>query len=231
MAVIYGPPTLGKTSLALTASKPAVLDFDNGSHRASYRAGKAILQVKDWKQIAEMKAEDFAEYDTIVIDTIGKCLEVLAADIMRSDPKAGRGGSLTLQGYGALKGRFRAWLNLLRTWGKDIVLVAHVSEETRGEDVVDRIDAMGSSKNEVFQAADLVGRIFITDQGSRMITFHPSASAYCKNVGTGIDPIALKKPPEAPEQMAEVLQQAKDLINAESAKVAGRLGGHPVLPA
>ena len=41
-----------------------------------------MLRITDWGQVANMTAEDVKGHDTIVIDTIGKCLQSLAADIM-----------------------------------------------------------------------------------------------------------------------------------------------------
>lgn len=41
--VIYGPPGIGKTSLAFTADSPLLLDFDAGSYRAANR--KDVVRV------------------------------------------------------------------------------------------------------------------------------------------------------------------------------------------
>ena len=34
---LYGDPGVGKTTLAFSADKPLLFDFDNGAHRASNR--------------------------------------------------------------------------------------------------------------------------------------------------------------------------------------------------
>jgi hypothetical protein len=44
--VIYGPPGVGKSSLAFTADTPLLLDFDQGAHRAANR--KDIVRVAQW---------------------------------------------------------------------------------------------------------------------------------------------------------------------------------------
>ena len=204
--VIYGAPGTGKTSLALTADNPALLDFDRGVHRAQGREGKAALPITTWADVAGLSADDLKGYDTVIIDTVGTCLDKLGDEIIRRDPKMGQGGSLSLRGYGTLKFRFTQWLRMIRRAGKDVILIAHASEETKGEETVDRILAQGSSKNTVYQQADLIGKLAMTPQG-RMLTFNPSAASYGKNVG--LDDVAIN----GGGSLAEIIDQAKALIN------------------
>ncbi len=131
--VIYGPPGVAKTSLAFTASKPLLLDFDNGSRRAANR--KNVVLVSQWSDVASMRAEDLASFDTVIVDTAGRALDTLTADIIRKNPKHGRGGALTLQGYGELKSQFTAFLRLLHSFRKDVVLVTHMDEQRSGDDI------------------------------------------------------------------------------------------------
>ena len=35
-ALVYGQAGMGKTTLSLSAPKPLLLDFDNGTHRVNY---------------------------------------------------------------------------------------------------------------------------------------------------------------------------------------------------
>ncbi len=211
VCVIYGAPNVGKSTLALTANKPAMLDFDHGSYRASHRTGKAIATINDWEE-AIIDANDLKKYDTVVIDTVGRCLDYLSADIIRNNAKHGNNGALTLQGYGVLKARFKAFLDQLRGFGCDVVLVAHMDEQSRGDDIVERIVAVGSSRNEIYQSADLMGRIFI-DRKRRVLSFNPSVTSFGKNVGLDDFPLDVSNP----NMLADILAAAKDKIN-ESAK-------------
>src|SRR6185436_2668694 len=147
---IIGDPGLGKTSTAFTADKPLLLDFDHGAYRSKNRGD--VVEVERWTDVTSIAQADLAAYRTLVVDTAGRALDCLAADIMDRDPKAGRGGSLTLQGYGALKGQFTAWLKLMRSFGLDVVLIAHIDEQKKGDDVIVRLDAQGSSKNEIYKS-------------------------------------------------------------------------------
>ena len=135
---LYAPPGIGKTSLAFTASNPLLLDFDQGSHRAANR--KDAVRVSSWDDVAGITADDLAGYDTVIVDTAGRALDILSADIIRKDPKKGYGGSLNLQGYGVLKAQFTAFLKLLNGFGKDVVLIAHMDEQRNGDEVIERLD-------------------------------------------------------------------------------------------
>lgn len=213
VVVIYGQPNVGKTSLALTASKPVLLDFDGGAYRAGNKSGKSIVPVSSWSDVARVTADDIADFDTIAIDTVGTALDTLIADIISADPKYGRGGALTLQGYGILKTRFKGWLDQMRVFGKDVVLIAHASEEQRGDDTVDRIVAAGGSKQEVYQQADLMGRISIIG-GKRVLSFDPTAASYGKNVG--LPDYNVSPPANEPEALAKIIAAAKDNLNAKA---------------
>ncbi len=178
--VIYGPPGLGKSSLAFTADAPLLLDFDQGSHRAANR--KDVVRIADWSDVAGISASDLAPFNTVVVDTAGRALDILTADIIRANPKMGRGGALSLQGYGELKSRFTAFLKLLNSFGKDVVLIAHMDEQRNGDDIIERLDVQGGSKGEIYKAADAMGRLVISN-GQRRLLFSPTDAAFGKNPG------------------------------------------------
>ncbi len=207
---IYAAPGLGKTSISFTADKPLLLDFDRGAHRAANR--KDTVQVDRWEDVASITADDLADFNTVVVDTAGRALDVLTADIIRRNPKAGRGGALTLQGYGTLKAEFVAWLKHLNSLGKDVVLIAHMDEQRNGDEIIERLDVQGGSKGEIYKAADAMGRLSIRD-GKHMLNFSPTDSQFGKNPGQ-LDPLEVPHPDRAPEFLAGVIQQIKDKLNA-----------------
>jgi len=175
---IYGPPGVCKSSFGYSAEAPVLLDFDKGAHRAVGR--KDTIPVDTWDDVAGITESDLAPYKTIVVDTAGRALDRLSAHIIASDAKMGRGGALTLQGYGRLKVDFVRWLNYLRGFRKDIMLLAHSSEDKNGDDTVERIDAQGSSKGEIYKVADAMGKISIVG-GKRKLTFSPTETSFGKN--------------------------------------------------
>src|ERR1700677_586989 len=135
---IYAAPGLGKTTLGYTAEDPLDFDCDHGAYRAKNR--KDTVTVNSWKDIEVVTPEDLTAYKTIILDTAGRALDYLTDDIITKNPKHGRGGALTLQGYGELKSRFTTWLKALRRLGKDVVLIAHMDEQRQGDDMIERLD-------------------------------------------------------------------------------------------
>jgi hypothetical protein len=210
--VLYAPPGLGKTTLAFTAAKPLLLDFDRGAYRASGR--KDSVTINAWEDVAGISAEDFAPYSTVIIDTAGRALDALGQDVIRGNSKLGRGGALTLQGYGELKARFIAFLKLLNGFGKDVVLIAHMDEQRNGDEVIERLDVQGGSKGEIYKAADAMGRIAIRD-GKRVLNFSPTDAAFGKNPAQ-LDPLPIPhhQSPEFADFLAGVIQTTKDKLNA-----------------
>lgn len=204
----YGPPGLGKTTAAFSAEAPLLLDFDGGVYRAMNR--KDSVRIHSWEDIASLNTDDLAPFKTVIVDTVGRALDMLASDIIKRDPKMGRGGALQLQGYGRLKADFAAFLKLLNSAGKDVILIAHMDEQRAGDDVIERIDATGASKNEIYKQADAMGRIVLRN-GKRTLVFDPTEAAFGKNPGR-LPALEIPNPPGA--FMAEVIARIKAELNA-----------------
>jgi hypothetical protein len=175
---LYSSPGCGKTTMGFTANKPLLLDADEGSYRAGNR--KDTVVVKQWSDMASISKEDLEPYSTIVVDTAGRALDKLTASIIEGNPKMGRGGALTLQGYGELKSKFGSWLKMLNTLGKDVVLLCHMDEQRKGDDVIERLDVQGGSKGEIYKSVDAMGKLYIEGK-KRMLDFSPRENAYGKN--------------------------------------------------
>ncbi len=211
IVTVYGRPGVGKTTFALSAKNPLVLDFDRGAKRAPNRKGVAVIECKKWKHIEDLTEEDVEPYDAVVVDTGGTCIKALAQEVMKEDARNGRNGVLSLAGYGAVKGRFRGWLNMVRSWGKDIIIVVHLREESRGEDPVERIDVDGSSDMEIYQQSDVMGRLEMTKDGKRVFRVHPTSAAHGKS--SGLKDMEVGNIFTEPEQMAMILDMARKSIN------------------
>jgi hypothetical protein len=212
--VIYGQPGAAKTSLAFTADKPLLFDFDGGSYRAANR--KDVVRISQWSEAASVTQGDLEPYATVIIDTAGRALDMLTTDIIKADPKKGVGGALSLQGYGVLKARFGAFLNLLNSFGKDVILVAHMEEKQRGDEIIERLDVQGGSKGEIYKSADAMGRLVI-EGGQRWLKFSPTDAAFGKNPGQ-LDPLKVPAAdsPDFEGFLGRVIQQTKDRLNAMS---------------
>lgn len=223
VALLYGEPGWGKTSTAFTAAAPLLFDFDKGAHRSGFRQDS--VPVTAWSEIANLEAGDLADYQTIIVDTAGRCLDALAAEIIHRDPKMGqRDGALTLKGYGALKTRFAQWLSMLRGYGKDVVLIAHDKEDKRGDDLIIRPEITGGSYNEVFKCADAVGYGHVVGK-KRMLEFAPSDSWVAKDPA-GLGSVEVPVFHQQPDFFATVITDIKESIGSiseASKKVAERV--------
>jgi hypothetical protein len=179
--LIYGQPGLRKTTFALSAPSPLLLDFDNGIHRVDPRHQSDTVQIKTWEDVQSVLQEDLSAYKTLVIDTAGKMLDYMTAYLINKDPKLGKNdGSLTLQGYGARKVMFQSFLKSVMLMGKHLVFVAHEREEKEGEQKVIRPEIGGSSASDLIKELDLVGYMQSIGQ-KKTISFEPCEKFYGKN--------------------------------------------------
>ncbi|MCB2080937.1 MAG: AAA family ATPase, partial [Novosphingobium sp.] len=134
-------------------------------------------------------------------------------DIIKSNSRFAYGGTLNQQGWGQLGMRFSAFLRLVRSFGKDVILIAHMDEQRSGDDVIERLDVQGGSKNEIYKAADAMGRLSIVG-GKLLLRFSPSDAAFGKNPGQ-LEPLEVPhcERPEFDGYMAGVIQRTKDRLN------------------
>jgi hypothetical protein len=178
--LIYGQPGICKSSLGYSAKDPLTLDFDRGAHRAANR--RDTLVIDSWKDAADLAshAEALAPYSTIVVDTVGRALDMIIANLAITEPKKCPGGNPTQQGWGTVKTTFRNWMNALRSLGKVPVLIAHDKEDKDGEVRIVRPDIVGGSYAEVFKISDFVGYVNMNGK-QRIIDFSPTDRWIGKN--------------------------------------------------
>jgi len=212
---LYAVPGVGKTSMGCTAEKPLLLDFDRGAYRSKNRGD--VVQVESWPDVLDIKADDLKPYKTVVVDTAGRALDVLGPHIIKNNPKAGnRLGGLSLQGFGEMKTAFTSWIKLVRSFGLDVVLLSHSDEQKDGDDIRERLDIQGGSKNEIYKAADCMGRIYMRN-GQRMLNFSPTDTAFGKNPA-GFDPLPVPDYATEPRFLAGVIERTKAALNQLSAE-------------
>lgn len=221
-AMIYGQPGAGKTSLSCTSSNALLIDCDKGAHRSQYRA--ATLSVSKWEDVSQIidpsNKAALDGYDTIVVDTIDKLLDMITDYIGRAEVSelgAKYSGSLfdrkrmalTLQGFGTLKGIFGNFFRRLQAMGKDVILIAHeTNEKGNGEEAVKIPKVTGGSLDLLKEACDLVGYLTITGEG-RVLTFSPSPLHWGKDGGR-IGSVHVPDFAEDSAFMAGLLTKAKD---------------------
>lgn len=216
--MIFGQPGICKSSLGYSAKEPLVLDFDRGAHRAANR--RDTLLIETWGDIAElMKSPDvLAPYSTIVVDTVGRCLDFIIADIANTEPKKVQGGNPTQQGWGTLKNRFRNWMSQLRLLGKDVMLIAHDKEDKDGDLRIVRPDIVGGSYSEVMKIADFVGYVYMAGK-DRILDFNPTDRWSGKNPGQW-KPFTVPPVSKAQDFIAKLYDDGRSVLGALSEESA-----------
>jgi len=214
--LLFGQPGVGKSSLGFSAENAILLNFDTEAAIArTVNRGRSI-NVLGLEELREFESGSplLDPFSTIVIDPVGSCVNLMALDIVEKNPKYGRDGSLTLQGYGVLKSRFRTWMTRLRAMQKNILLVAHHKEDKNGDNVFVRPDITGSSCDEVMRLSDFVGFLYMSGK-QRMLDFNPTESWFGKNPAQWP---AWKVP--APEHartfMAQLFQKGRESLSKAS---------------
>lgn len=180
--IIAGLPGIGKTTLACSAPKPLLIDLDNGIGRVNVKHRVDTDVVKNYEELLEdLKHADLTEYESIVIDTGGKLLEMLKPVVIAEDPKNGkRDGNLSLQGYGAVKRKFADFTSFVKSLNKNLIYVFHATEVKLVDDSTGlRIRMEGSSKDEVWDDVDIGGFMEIIGK-KRTIGFSNCDRYYAK---------------------------------------------------
>ena len=178
---ITGVCGIGKTTLALSAPKPLLLDTDNGIHRVQSEYRSDVVQVKSYEDILEVLEEDLSDYETIVIDTLGELVNFMLKYFADKDKSLiTRGGTYNIKIWGFIKQEFQNLKLKLQLLNKHLIFVSHVKEDKDGENKVYRMDVAGSTSETVTKILDFLGFCEVLGK-TRSISFTPSARFYAKN--------------------------------------------------
>ena len=176
--IIAGVPGIGKTTLALSAPKPLLIDLDKGVDRVETRYRTDTDVVGSYEELRnDLEKADLSPYETIVIDTGGKLLEMLKPVVIARDQKnAQTNGDLSLKGYGAVKKMFNEFVSYVKSLNKHIVMVFHATEVTDGEMTKLRIRVEGKTRDEVWDSVDIGG--FLEMRGNKRIIGFSNCDRY-----------------------------------------------------
>ena len=180
--MIYGEPGAGKTTLALSSPSPVLIDTDNGVSRTHTAHRCPTVQVTKWEDVnGAMDEIAGMPFKTIVVDTVGKLLDYMGDYIMRNNPKMRKfDGSLSLQGYGQRKIMFREFVKRCMLMGRNVVFVAHATEDKVGDDYVVRPIVGGSSMADIMMELDLLG-LLTNIGGKRLVLWGNDGTSFAKS--------------------------------------------------
>jgi hypothetical protein len=114
-----------------------------------------------------------------------------------------------------LKTRVISFINLVKSWDKDIVFICHSKEEKSGDEVKQRIVMAGSAVQDVMQQATMIGMV-TSDQQGRKILFAPRAETFSKD-SASIGDVAIPKFREDSTFLGDLISEIKAKINARNA--------------
>ena len=184
---IYADPGLGKTSLGFTADKAISFDFDRGAHRTGELRRGAVVPVQQWSDIENITEQDLTPFNTVVIDTVGAMLESIKTHLLKTANNRQQDGALKLKAQGLANMKFKQYINTLLSFGKDVVFIAHASEDQSGDQIIYRPELGGKNRNELYRIADIMGYLTTVTTGegknARVINFKPSPTHHAKNSG------------------------------------------------
>ena len=203
--LIYGQTGIGKSTLALGAAAPLLIDFENGVTRVHEALRTDTVQALNWCDVTGL-SEDVAKsgYKSVIIDTYSRFIESIEAYVVQQPkmavvtaiPQKDEAGNVigttkavkpSINGYGTIKALRQGFLKSLTATGKNIICIAQETETTdekTGEKT--KRPALGSGKvtTELLQDLDAVGYMYMTGEGV-VIDFTPNAAYYTKNADLG----------------------------------------------
>lgn len=182
--LLYGSPGVGKTTLALSAPDPIIIDFDRGMSRVKAQHRKTAIFCDTYEEVrSDLASPEIKEFQTIIVDTGGSFVSFLQDWAMRVNPVINKqkNGAISLKGFGAVKSEFISFTNYVKdVLNKNIVYVFHSQEQTdKDGNPQHRLMCEGAAKNIVWTPCDFGGYIqMIGDK--RVISFAPEQEYFAK---------------------------------------------------
>jgi len=178
VAIIYGQPGTGKTTLISTAPNPVVIDADKGMHRVERRFQAPRIKLKKYEDILGLlKTKELDGFETLVFDTLGE-LTVCIMDYLIRTNRGASGGRLNQAGWGYLIEEFISLYKMLETLNKHIIFIAHEDKADNGY-----ITPLASGKGSYIfleKKVDIIGYISMRGK-QRTISFSPDGGFSAKN--------------------------------------------------
>ena len=170
--MLYGQAGFGKSTVALSAPMPLLLDFDNGVKRVndSHLQSVDIVQVTSWNDMKVLMSENLSAYQSIVIDTIGKMMDfIISYKCGTRQP--------SIRDWGGINQEFSWFVRCLSDLNKNVIFVAHRDTRKEGDDTVFVPALREKSYNSIVTELDLLGYMEMRNENGRVrrtITFDPT---------------------------------------------------------
>ena len=185
LIIIAGTPFSYKTSLAITAEKPILIDGELGAERAHGRV--PTFRINGWGEVeTEIQNGMLDNFRTAIVDTGKSVIDdhmweyALSINYTKNKQKT----------FGDVADIFKKFVGKLRNNKMDIIVVSHEKSKDEDDARIYDLDITGSSKQMLLRMADQVGFAYKqqlkTATGiitQTVITFNPKKEwPFCKNV-------------------------------------------------
>lgn len=219
--IIYGSPGVGKTTLALSAPDPILLDFDRGISRVAAAHRKDTAFCNSYLEVLQdINSPEMRNYQTIVIDTGGSFVTFLKDWAMTEKGAVLKNGEFnSLKGFGYVKAEWNRFTEDIKTrLNKNVIYVFH-SQEASDKDgnPIQRLVCEGSVRNTVWTPCDFGGYVqMIGDQ--RVICFTPEQEYFAKGCHGIVGKVNIPAigPNDKNDFITRLFEQAKANIAAEN---------------
>ena len=219
--IIYGSPGVGKTTLALSAPDPILLDFDRGVSRVRAEHRKDTSVCKTYSEVrADLASPEMANYKTIIIDTGGSLVSLLKDWAMNEKGAKTKSGEFnSLKGFGFVKAEWASLTEYIKTvLGKNVIYIFHANEEKdKDGNPIQRLVCEGSVRNTVWTPCDFGGYLQMIGE-QRVICFTPEQEFFAKGCHgiTGRIPVPALAPGMKNDFITGLFERAKANIAAEA---------------
>ena len=224
--ILYGAPGVGKTTLALSAPNPVLIDFDKGVSRVKAYHRKLTIVCSTYEEVlSDIQSPEIKDCETIIIDTGGSFVSYLQDWAMRDNPATNRqkNGAISLKGFGAVKQEFQRFTNMVRdVMNKNVIYVFH-SDEQKDKDgnPQQRLLCEGAARNIVWQPCDFGGYVQMIGN-TRVVNFTPTQEFFASG-WYGIEgqiTVPAVGPNDKNDFLTKLFDKAKSNIAAENAAFA-----------
>jgi len=193
-ALFYGPPGIGKTTLASTAPKPLFLDLERGTMSIMDKDIDMVecTTIDDVKEAIQHAINN--DYKSIIIDSLTRYSEILMEEICKENKRE----KPQIQDWETLFEKIKKMVRYLQGQNLNIIFICLEKEDKDGDQKYVRPMLSGSLIQPICGIVDLVGYINIGNDKKRRVSINPTSLWYAKHRSVSSNPINEDLEPDFP---------------------------------